>query len=84
MCIRDSQGTGKTTITSIITLILRKYFKLKVFQVSIDDFYKTRKDRIKLSITKHPLLIIRGAPGTHDYRIIYEFFKKIKNKKFNK
>jgi len=82
--IGGGQGTGKTTITSIIYLILRRYFKLKVFKISIDDFYKTRKDRKKLSITKHPLLITRGVPGTHDYRIIYEFFKKIKNKKFSK
>ena len=49
--LSGGQGTGKTTITSIITLILRKYFKLKVFQVSIDDFYKTRKDRICLLYT---------------------------------
>ena len=82
--LSGGQGTGKTTITSIISLILIKYFKLKVFKISIDDFYKTRKDRKKLSISKHPLLIIRGVPGTHDYRIIYKFFKKIKNKKFSK
>ena len=82
--LSGGQGTGKTTITALISLILRKYFKLKVFKISIDDFYKTRKDRKKLSITKHPLLMTRGVPGTHDYKIIYEFFKKIKNKKFSK
>ena len=82
--LAGGQGTGKTTITTIISLILKKYFKLKVFKISIDDFYKTRKDRKKLSITKHPLLMTRGVPGTHDYKIIYEFFKKIKNKKFSK
>ena len=82
--LSGGQGTGKTTITSIISLILRKYFKLKVFKISIDDFYKTRKDRKKLSISKHPLLITRGVPGTHDNKIIYDFFKKIKNKKFSK
>ena len=27
--------------------------------------------------------MIRGVPGTHDYRIINKFFKKVKNKKFN-
>jgi D-glycerate 3-kinase len=81
--LAGGQGTGKTTITSIISLILKKYFKLKVFKISIDDFYKTRKERKKLSITKHPLLMTRGVPGTHDYRIISNFFKKIKNKKFN-
>ena len=43
--LAGGQGSGKTTISSILTLILQKYFKLKVFKVSIDDFYKTRKDR---------------------------------------
>ena len=45
------QGTGKTTITSIITIILKKYFKLDVLKISIDDFYKTRKQRALLSKT---------------------------------
>jgi D-glycerate 3-kinase len=41
--LAGGQGTGKTTISSIIKIILEKYFKLKVFKISIDDFYKTRK-----------------------------------------
>ncbi len=80
--LSGGQGTGKTTITSIISLILRKYFKLNVFKISIDDFYKTRYERKILSITKHPLLMTRGVPGTHDCKIISQFFKKVKNKKF--
>ena len=43
--LAGGQGTGKTTISSIIKIILIKYFKLKVFKISVDDFYKTRKDR---------------------------------------
>ncbi len=82
--LAGGQGTGKTTIASIISLILTKYFKLKVFKISIDDFYKTRNERKKISKSIHPLLMIRGVPWTHDYKIIYEFFKKIKNKKFTK
>ena len=34
--LAGGQGSGKTTISSILTLILQKYFKLKVFKVSID------------------------------------------------
>ena len=82
--LAGGQGTGKTTIASIITLILKKYFKLKVFKISIDDFYKTRNQRKKLSKNIHPLLMTRGVPGTHDYKIIYEFLNKIKNKNFVK
>ena len=80
--LAGGQGSGKTTISSILTLILKKYFKLNVFKISIDDFYKTRKDRKLLSKKKHPLLMIRGVPGTHDVDLILSLFKKIKNKKF--
>ena len=80
--LAGGQGSGKTTISSILTLILKKYFKLNVFKVSIDDFYKTRKDRKLLSKNKHPLLMTRGVPGTHDIDLMLSFFKKIKNKNF--
>ena len=80
--LAGGQGSGKTTISSILTLILKKYFKLNVFKVSIDDFYKTRKDRKLLSKNKHPLLMTRGVPGTHDADLMLKFFKKIKSKRF--
>ena len=80
--LAGGQGSGKTTISSILTLILQRYFKLNVFKVSIDDFYKTRKDRKLLSKNKHPLLMTRGVPGTHDIDLMLNFFKKIKTKKF--
>ena len=80
--LAGGQGSGKTTISSILTLILKKYFKLNVFKVSIDDFYKSRKDRKSLSKNKHPLLMTRGVPGTHDINLILNFFRKIKDKNF--
>jgi D-glycerate 3-kinase len=80
--LAGGQGSGKTTISSILTLILQKYFKLKVFKVSIDDFYKTRKNRKLLSKNKHALLMTRGVPGTHDVDLILKFFKKVKSKSF--
>ena len=67
--LAGGQGTGKTTISSIIKIILEKYFKLRVFKISIDDFYKTRKERKNLSKNIHPLLMTRGVPGTHDIKI---------------
>jgi len=80
--LAGGQGTGKTTISSILSIILRKYFKLSVFVISIDDFYKTRKERFLLSKKVHPLLMTRGVPGTHDINIMLNFFKKVKSKKF--
>ena len=80
--LAGGQGTGKTTVSSIIAIILRKYFKLNVFKISIDDFYKTRKERISLSKKIHPFLMTRGVPGTHDINIMLNFFKKTKSKSF--
>ena len=80
--LAGGQGTGKTTTSSIIKIILEKYFKLNVFKISIDDFYKTRKERILLSKKIHPMLLTRGVPGTHDINMMLDFFKKAKNKKF--
>ena len=81
--LAGGQGTGKTTISSILEIILRKYFKLNVFKISIDDFYRTRKERFNLSNKVHPLLMTRGVPGTHDIKIMLDFFRKSKTKKFN-
>jgi D-glycerate 3-kinase len=67
---------------SIISIILKKYFKLDILKISIDDFYKTRKQRTLLSKNKHSLLMTRGVPGTHDIDIMLNFFKKIKVKNF--
>ena len=80
--LSGGQGTGKTTISSIISIILSKYFKLNVFKISIDDFYKTREERFLLSKKVHPLLMVRGVPGTHDINIMLDSFKKLKGKKF--
>ena len=82
--LAGGQGTGKTTISSLIKIILIKYFKLKVFRISIDDFYKTRKERVKLSKRIHPMLLTRGVPGTHDINMMLNFFKKSKIKKFKR
>ena len=82
--LAGGQGTGKTTISSIIKIILEKYFKLKVFKISIDDFYKTRKERLELSKKVHPMLMTRGVPGTHDIQMMLNFFKKAKSDNFIK
>ena len=82
--LSGGQGSGKTTISSLIKIILEKYFRLNVFKVSIDDFYKTRKQRFSLSEKIHPLLMTRGVPGTHDTKIISKFFKEVKKNKFTK
>jgi len=78
------QGSGKTTIAKILKIILKKFFKREVHVSSIDDFYKTLKERNQMSIKIHPLFKTRGVPGTHDTGLIKSFFNSIKRNKFKK
>ena len=78
------QGSGKTTVSKILKIILTKYFRKRVCVISIDDFYKTLKERNFLSKNKHYLLKTRGVPGTHDIDLIYKMLRQINKKKFNK
>ena len=78
------QGSGKTTVTGILKIILKKFFKRRIHVSSIDDFYKALEDRNKMSNKIHPLFKTRGVPGTHDINLIKKFFNFIKKKKFKK
>ena len=80
--ISGGQGAGKSTITGILKLILKKKYGLNVCVFSIDDFYKKKSDRLKMSKRTHPLFITRGVPGTHDIALINKTIKKLKQKKF--
>ena len=78
------QGSGKTTVAAILSIILKNFFKRKVCVISIDDFYKTLQERNKMAKQRHPLFKTRGVPGTHDINLIKNFFVSIKKKKFKK
>ena len=80
--LSGGQGAGKSTITGILKLILKKKYDLNLCVFSIDDFYKTKNDRLIMSKKKHPLFITRGVPGTHDITLLNNTIRKLKEKKF--
>ena len=43
--LTGGQGSGKSTISSILKIILKEGFSLNTVVFSIDDFYKTLKER---------------------------------------
>ena len=51
--LAGGQGTGKTTISSLIRIILTKYFDLKVFRISIEDIGKSVTLTLGESDQKH-------------------------------
>ena len=69
--LSGGQGAGKSTISGILKIILKEYFNLNTVIFSIDDFYKTLKERKKMSIKVSPLFLTRGVPGTHDTSLLY-------------
>ncbi|MGB3616434.1 MAG: hypothetical protein WBA10_21765 [Elainellaceae cyanobacterium] len=62
--ILGGQGTGKTTLTTILSRILTQLGH-KVCCLSIDDVYLAFHERQQLQ-HQDPRLIWRGPPGTHD------------------
>ena len=62
--ILGGQGMGKTTMCKVLTLILSQ-LGYKTLSLSLDDLYKTYRDRLALR-QQDPRLIWRGPPGTHD------------------
>ncbi len=80
--LAGGQGAGKSTITEILKFILKNKYGLDLCIFSIDDFYKTKQERKKMSKVVHPLFLTRGVPGTHDVNLIMQTFKNLKKKKF--
>jgi D-glycerate 3-kinase len=67
--LQGTQGSGKSTVCLFIKTLLEECFDLNIVVLSIDDFYKTRQERIQLAKDIHPLFVTRGVPGTHDVRL---------------
>ena len=80
--LTGGQGAGKSTITQILKLIFNYKYNLKVTYFSIDDFYKTLRDRTKLSKNTHKLFKTRGVPGTHDTKLLKKTFSDLMKKNF--
>ncbi len=82
--LTGGQGSGKSTISKILKIIFEEGFKLHTIIFSIDDFYKTFKERKKMSLKISPLFLTRGVPGTHDTKMLFNCLKNLKKRKFKK
>ena len=82
--LTGGQGSGKSTISKILKIVFKEYFNLETIIFSIDDFYKTFKDRKKMSKKISPLFLTRGVPGTHETKLLYNCIKSLKKKSFKK
>ena len=80
--LSGSQGVGKTTLLKIIELILKKKFNKKILSLSLDDFYFNKRKRAKIAKNIHPLLKMRGVPGTHDIDYLLKIIKRFDQLKY--
>ena len=82
--LTGGQGSGKSTISNILKIILKEGFSLDTVIFSIDDFYKTFRERKLMSKKISPLFLTRGVPGTHDTRMLHSCINNLKKNKFKK
>lgn len=75
--INGAQGSGKSTLSKILQSILSSTFNKEVVHLSIDDLYLSRDAREKLASNVHPLLKVRGVPGTHDVLLGKKIISKL-------
>lgn len=77
--VNGAQGSGKSTLCKLLSLILREVFNKSVLHLSIDDLYLSHEARIHLSNELHPLLKVRGVPGTHNAQLGIDILDNIKS-----
>ena len=82
--LTGGQGTGKSTISNILKIILKEAYKLETVIFSIDDFYKTLNERKKVSKKISKLFLTRGVPGTHDTKMLLQCINNLKNNNFKR
>ena len=65
-------------------IILKYGFNLNTVIFSIDDFYKTLKERKNISKKISPLFLTRGVPGTHDTKMLLHCINNLKSNNFKR
>jgi len=71
------QASGKSTLTAVLARLL-ELRGLKAAAISLDDLYLTRAERAELAREVHPLLAVRGVPGTHDVALGVELLAALR------
>lgn len=77
--INGAQGSGKSTISRILKTLLSRVFNKSVLHLSIDDLYLSREKREEKANNIHPLLRVRGVPGTHDVELANKILSVLAN-----
>lgn len=74
-----AQGIGKSSIVAVTRRLLEAR-GLRTVVLSMDDFYLTKQARQRLAAEVHPLLAVRGPPGTHDVAMAGAVLDQLKSR----
>lgn len=76
--LAGAQGSGKSTLAAALASNLRQRGR-RAAAVSLDDFYLPRARRRALGARVHPLLAVRGVPGTHDLPLLLDVLLRVRS-----
>jgi D-glycerate 3-kinase len=72
------QGTGKSTLAAVLSLIIEQLGH-PTLSFSLDDLYKSYRERQQLQL-QDPRLLWRGPPGTHDLQMGVELLEQVRHR----
>ena len=75
--LSGAQGSGKSTVAARAVEQLNRS-GVAAAVLSLDDFYLTKAQRQALARAIHPLLAVRGPPGTHDIAALGEVLLRLR------
>jgi D-glycerate 3-kinase len=70
------QGSGKSTMAAVLARLLTS-IGVRAEVLALDDLYLPLAERRRLAREVHPLLLTRGAPGTHDVALGLELLEAL-------
>ncbi|OUS05557.1 hypothetical protein A9Q90_06330 [Gammaproteobacteria bacterium 54_18_T64] len=83
--ISGAQGTGKSTLSALLKIILEHEYACNTATLSLDDLYLSSAEREKLSQKIHPLMKTRGVPGSHNVRrglVLFDALNNLQEQQF--
>lgn len=74
--LSGGQGAGKSTLAAQLQRAL-ELAGARAVVLALDDFYLSRRERQDLAASVHPLLAVRGVPGTHDVALLQQVLSEL-------
>ena len=76
--VNGCQGSGKSTLSDFLACYFQDEKGLSAAVMSLDDFYFDIPTRESLAQSVHPLLRVRGVPGTHNTKLMSSVLRQLK------